>query len=531
MLAQPNAVCNVKSFVMVQTGTYQEQHLRPFNVNINERNINALKEVTRDGLNLGVAAVQDVATDIIAPSANTEGQANIAHGWDSRRFRFIMVVSEEHPFIKSGETLRVFFGYTDHCDASFNHLDPNMRIYFNSETVIINSIEQTPAGPTLKSSIQAANQIITPVDVVQQGPVSFHQPPTNLMLRPEDVFNKGQTMFVTDTLNNSGKFDTPITMALDNRSMSFPGLDYSYSRRRDTSPTRYLSGTLNAFQHAVRECGTDTDSLEILYGESSSHSANSRMSSNPFISRLRDHCGYMENGFVTLADLQAVFPETSYDTVTQYAMDDGRSIRKVSHIGDSETWTGADNESVASSLIAQTIPSVMMDTFFRSVAFSATNGSGPNEYLIEFNPAMIKTLVNVSTELAQAKILELEHRIKTDILNIISRGNQIPFQMIVSSDLSGDTIIDMGYQTQSLTRYIAPTFSDSLFTPVLTRDHNLLTNISSDMIHLVTEVINPYTGFNANSTITPYVHPVAEPVYNTPQMQGNINDYPDLGLL
>ncbi len=529
--------CEVKYFVMVQTGTYKEQFIRPFNVKATSQNVLDLEEATRGGMNLGVSAVQEIASSIVAPAANTEGVTAIENGWDSRRFRFIMVVEETHPFIGSSNTQRVFFGYTDHCDASFNHLDPNMRIYFNSETVIANNIEQTPMGPVMKSHLVGANQIISPVDVTA-GPTNIYQSASTHLIRPEDIFNLGQTEAVAQKLHSTGIINGPIDQSIDYRTLTGKGADYKYSRREDSSPVRFLSGTLSAYQHAVKEADADHldgfngTGFETLLGEASSHSCNQKLSSNAFLSILRERCGYMENGYVTLADLQQCYPETSYDSVTKYSMDNGQSIRKISYAEHSEVWGGADNLSIAASLIGQTVPSVMMDTLFRSISFSVTNGSGPNQYHIDINPNMTKTMVTVARDMIQGNIIEFERRLKTDILNIISRGNQIPFRMVVSSDLAGETIIDISVGSENLTRFIAPTFSDALSAPVITRDMNLVKAISSDMIYLVKSVINPQvnlTGQQYNPNMfTTYEHPQT-PIVNPNINQGN--NYVDLGLL
>ncbi len=519
---QNNVNLSVKNFIMVQTGSYQEQHLRPFAVNATKQALDALTEATNFGTNLGVAAVQEIASDIIQPVANTEGMIGIDQGWRSRRFRFLMKVEESHPFIHGTTTQRIFFGYTDQCDASFNHLDPEMRIYFNSETVISQSIENTPAGPVYKSNIASANQIISPVGYDIKPANAFNYDTLHL-IRPEDIFSLSQTNIVAQKLSSSGAIDGPIHRSIDHRTLSGPGSGYKYSKRRDTSPTRYLSNTLGSYQQAVKEYndnsldGADT-SVETLLGEAAAFSRNSQLYTNTFLAVLRDRAGYMEKGFVTLRELQDMFPETRDPNILMYSMDNGQSMRKVNLAEDSQGWGGADYTSIGASLIAQTVPSIMMDSFFRSISFSVTNGTGPNNYLFDLNPNMTKSIIdNVNM---MPYIHEFERRLSIDTLNSISRGNQLPFRLIVSSDLAGDTVIDISVGGESMARYIAPTFSDSLFSPVVTRDVNLPGTVSNDMYWLVSEVIptnmnvmsQPMQGYNHPQAIlvTPQKHTVGE---------------------
>ena len=90
----------------------------------------------------------------------------------------------------------------------------------------------------------------------------------------------------------------------------------------------------------------------------------------------------------------------------------------------------------------------------------------------------------------------------------------MPFQISMSCDLAGDSVIDIQMAgDNSPVRYVIPTFTDSLFSPVITRDQTLPQTISSDLLYLVGEVIptNKQQGV-FNSFNAPYVHPVAAPI-------------------
>lgn len=487
-----NVNIHVGDFILTQTGTYQEQSLRPFTTNIQADAINALQRSTRGGRNLGVSAVEDVAGSVIRPSATPEADVNIAHGWASRRFRFLMRVVEEHPFNAGHKVQRILFGYTDHSDASVNHLDPEMRIYFNSETVIADQIRNTPNGPVAEPVVLAANQIISPLDMF--GPNSnfsaYHQSPSSYLIRPEDVFGMGQTRSVTEKLQASGQFHGGIDLVLDSRSTVGHGGSYKYSRRRDTSPSRYLSDTLTAYQHAVKEAQMAEDGIvggdqEVLYGEAQSHASNQDIHTNMFFARLKDEAEFMERGYITFKDLQRLFPEVHH--TTKYSLDDGRSIRRVNQAIDSEHWRGSDNLTIAASTLAQVVPSIMMDNYIRTISFAVTNGHGYGEYLIDFHGDGTTGVVPGLSMIGPLE--EFQRRLITDVLNTISMHNQIGFQISMSSDLAGDSVIDIAMDGEPVRRYVAPTFSDSLFTPVITHDRERPQHISSDLLYLVEHTV------------------------------------------
>jgi hypothetical protein len=536
-----NTEVGIRQFILVQTGTYQEQTLRPFETVITDNVIQRLESATHGGKNLGVAAIQGVAANVIRPQAQIEGNVNIANGWKSRRFRFLLKVLEKHPFMMGTTTQRIFSGYTDQCDASINHLDPEMRIYFNSETVVSEVVRDTPNGPVRHAVVTSANQIVAPVDYAM-GANGMTNRPTSHLIRPEDIFSIGQSQQVVDNLNRTGVFKGNVSHVIDSRTMVGQGGEYKYSMRRDTSPTRYLSDTLGAFQHAVRESAMSLDSdsvstgglnLEGIYGEAQSYAANHDIQSNTFLAMLKDHAGYMEKGYITYRELCSLFPEAGrVGEVTHFSMDNGRSIRQVNHADQSFHWGGADQISIAASLLAQVIPAVMMDNFIRNISFGVTNGMGPGNYLLEIHDHSTRSVIDGVHMLPY--LMEFERRLITDVLNTISMNNQIPFQISMASDLMGDSVIDIQLGGESVRRYVAPTFSDSLFSPVITRRDDLPGLISHDMLYLVNSIVN--TGSNNVSVAQAlanqpnYNVQPAQPAVINPQ-QGNSNDNAYFGLL
>lgn len=535
-------------FIAVQTGTYQAQGLRPFKSNTNEAVVNQLRQATHDGLNLGVAAVQEIAADVITPQAMIEAEVKIPYGFTSRRFRLMCRVNESHPFIKGTTTQRIFFGYSDHCDVALGgkELPDDMRIYFNSETIIQEEIVPTPHGPQTKARIVGSNQILSPVDMVSGNNGMFARP-SNFLIRPEDNFNLMQTKAVANKLQTGGLVDVKIDASYDYRSMVGEGGSFKYSQRKNTSPVRYLSSSLSAYQHARAEHNEamgDSDALlfnkgsdptEQLLGEAASMCRNSSIQSNTFLGILREHAGFMEKGYVTWARLKQLFPELANPMVTRFAMDDGRSTRKVSYSEHSQVFSGADHTAIAVSLLSQAIPSIMMDTFFRNVSFAVTNGHGPNDYLFEIHPAGTQSIVQ-NLDMRQY-VQRLEQRIKVDILHNISRGNQIPFKISCSSDLAGETVIDISLGNDPVERYVAPTFADSLFSPVITSNQELSNEIAQGITWLVRNVIDGDTNQPAKIDLSrayiPYQHPVAPDAHFNPQvnLNGAANNVADLGIL
>jgi hypothetical protein len=485
---------SVQLFLLVQSGTYTEQMIRPFETNVARGLRDALTEATQGGLNVGISAVEGVAGDILRPQFTTQGEAHVVNGWRTRRFRFMMKVLEYNPAEPHQQIKRIFFGYSDAADLSHTgRPDPNMRIYFNSETTLSCTYETSPQGGYWNVRPIGSNQIVSPVDMANApGVTTAFGHNTNFLIRPDDIFYHGHSQQAVEKLRQFGNFGNGPVEILDQRSTVSDGTMYQYSRRHDASPSRYLHKTLLGYQHAHKEnvmegnFGYDKASL---YREAGSRIANDHIHKVSFFQLLKTQAGYMEKGFVTLAELSSIFPEVSSEQVTPPpGMDTGQSIRRVNQAEDSEHWRGSNEITVAASSIAQILPAIMMDNLLRYVAINVTNGHGPGNYRMSFADNNSVRAIEDNLYLAP-HLAEFERRLGVDLLNVITRNNQISFELSVGCDISGDTVIMLRLGAEGPIRWVAPTFVDSLFTPVVTNDRERADKISTDLLYLLDEVI------------------------------------------
>lgn len=488
-----NVEHHISKFILTQTGTYQEQQIRPFVTNVNAESMQVLAHDTRDGKNFGVAAMQNAAlANLISLQSTPESIAAVSNGWRSRRFRGILVCMEKSPFAARAETQRVYYVSTDHCEESWQkNLDPQMRIYFNSETIVQERMVPTANGVIPQATVMGSYQIIAPINS-QAG----HQAnPTTYMVRPEDVYHGAQTRIMNEKIRYSGFLgeNTVPDQTIDGRSTMGGSSTQMYNKRSDLAPARYLSRTMLAQQHANKEAALDGvmgQDPELLYGSAGSYISNPSMVSNTFFGLLRDRFpSFVERGFITYGQLCSLFPHL--DSITTYTMDEGRSIRKTNMAEDSNHFNGSDPATMAATLLAQVVPGIMMDNFIESFAFTAMNGAGMSQYNLAPIPNTLKGVVDnlhMSTY-----VEEFFRRVVTDVLESISMRNQIQFSVSMHADLGADSVIDIQMNGQPLIRYVIPTYTDSLFSSVVTQMHDLNDKISKDLMYAAGQVMPTHT--------------------------------------
>lgn len=545
--SQPVAAKNItlEGFWLVQTGTYQAQYVRPLNTESpSPDTINYLNDVTRSGAHIDVANVGEVAGSVVKPSAQVESQINIPNGWTSRRFRFMMKIREESPFDPNGAQIRIFFGYTDNCDVSYSQqLDPEMRIYFNAETQITYQPYPDPNAPGGRSyfpRIVGSNQILSPLDFsdspVQMGPGVINDGAW-YMTRPEDIYHMASADLVKRSIEASQMYEGGIASNVQYETMLSPTQRQKYSHRYDVSPSRYLTNVLKGYQHAYREAEMDPvmgdmsgefgpDTVQ-MYGRASRYLSNDDIGSNSFFAILRDRCGFQELGYVTWRNLCGCFPETEDNTVV--SMDNGQSVRRVSMAEDSDYWRGNDDTNIAVSMLAQVVPAILMDNYMVGISFGVVNSLSPEEpFTIDIHENSVGSIVP-GLNLIQP-INEFKRRLVMDVLNPVTYHGGKSIQLSMVCDLRGESIIDISLDGQEFKRFVAPTFSDSLFSPMITAQQDRLDTLSNDLSYIASQVID---SGQASQQQGPSPGIITDPHgggWNSApnQQNGNTYDYPEL---
>jgi hypothetical protein len=115
-------------------------------------------------------------------------------------------------------------------------------------------------------------------------------------------------------------------------------------------------------------------------------------------------------------------------------------------------------------------------------------------------------------------VAEFFRRVVTDVLESISMRNNISFNVAVHADLGADTVIDISLQGAPAIRYVIPSYTDALFSSVVTQSFDLNEKISKDLIYVAGEMMPT----KSSNQVNHLVNTAGQPLHT--HQVGNPND-------
>ncbi len=446
---------HIAELLMVQTGTYNDQVLRPYTANADPRRVMQLHETTFGGRQFNVNALAGIAGQILVPATNHQGIIPIANGWNESRFRFLMRVECGGPF--GDDTIYIITGYTDHADTSFSRLlDPNMSFFINNIIALTVAIEQTSMGPIERLRLANASHVLS-----DQFNNNLHS------MRPEDVFSTLSASMYTSKEDYRTNFR----------------MGSKLSKRNNGSAPSYLGKALDAHRQAMSQ-SESYDDLTAIMSNASGFVKDSTPSDISPLFILSQKTGWRQNNAVTFTELERLSPNLHDVTHVQLA---AQLPQPAPHSGQSEHFSGLNGETIAVTMLSQSIPSLMMDCILTHVWFNVTNDTLGGNYEFNFGDAGGFSDMDISPFLQS-----FQDRFLAEIFNDITRSNNIVISLQVRIDIRGDSFFEINFDNQGFVEYIIPTFSDALMTPVMTTTTEDLAGLSNTISHLADQLSYSY---------------------------------------
>lgn len=448
---------NVRRLAMVETGTYNDMWRRPYTSTVDNYTMPQLTEVTNNGQDISAQRLATVASSIIRPSASAESQILIPNGWGQTRFRFYLEI--EHQTHAAGCIVQYLTGYTDHPEISHSGLlDPNMRLFFNSNVTVKEIVEMTPMG---------AQTRVVPVDASQilRGDYSGAVGRNDYSMRPEDIYHQmNSTAWAGDDQNVD---------IYDGRIMFSNGI--RKSARNNGVASNFLHKLMLANRAALANVDAASDPMDFT-GSAAGSIQEATISGDMTLSAMMRETGLVETGSITYADLCRMAPMTDNVCTVSLNRNLTRHSTPVNYAGDSEHWAGSNQETVLATMLVQAVPALLMDLLLTDVTFYATNGrTGQMEVTVTDGHSLIFGMDPVPA------LENFRIRLFTDVLAGMTLNNHITLTINQSADFRGDTTLDISINGYPAVPFSTASFADALNTSLITSSADTVRALASDV--------------------------------------------------
>lgn len=477
----------VKSF-FVESGTYQPVFLRPYETNYDEQVAQDYYVETEGGTKIVPSAFSKISSSILKPTAAHQGTINIDNGWNERRMSFVIEVSVPDSFGDSKNV--VLTGYTNHTDVGLTTkaFDPNMRLYLNTSTIVTTLHTRTPhGGYTQRKSITDSSHLLNATvmnnirtNMALQDP---YRDGTLWYATPSNVINEMSNIKYAG--DNQGMYGNRQVVDFRQRTSD---KDVRRSRRENTIPTTYLSKILRGVTDGLTNMGAGigVDENDALINASVAV-REQQLSVDPLIVELALKTGYGENGFVTWRELTSIVPNLDAETkFTNRASQVVQTNIPDAVAGNFQTWQGATFETSIANSVSQLLPAMMTTCMIGSVTFAFNND----------NPTLtpVATAINGQTMIDGIPFASmsptLESRFLSEIAPMITNQGRSVVNLFVQCSLGTETYITISRDGEPPVPFCAPTFCDSLYTPVLSTSQQSITDIAVDLQNIANSVNN-----------------------------------------
>jgi len=460
----------VTRLILREMGEYNDMPIRSFVTDYTPRRADELVEATRGGQDIDAGVLAGVAGRVIRPASRVEGVAGIVSGWSERRFMFIMTVELR----KSDNSImeEVLTGFTNYIGASVMDsrnvkLDREMTFHFNSRFKVRTMKAFGRDGAIWTGTISDNAQVLA-----RQSRPSFSTRPGEsrngtMTMRPEDFFvRQSVAPSFLDAAGSEGFRD--MRAGYGSQALKF-------SRRENTQSAKWLSRTLTAARDAVSNDFLDDEDPSVVAARGRGKVREQLVNNDQIFREMAEDTQIMESGYVTYGELIDMRDNHHLDSIVDVVMADRR--KPVHRRGDTENWGGSDNETIASTIVANAIPTMLMSCMYTEAEIYCTNDTINGEHFVKVSHLVPYLPETDLDEMFNQFISMIKHELLPDLFP----EDGILYEMTVRSSIMGECNIEISVENGPFARFTYPVFCDSVMSPILTERDEVLDTLTKDI--------------------------------------------------
>lgn len=446
-------------FIMLTSGTYQQQHMRSWDFTGGMQDVNSLCAALGAARSVNVTPdlISNVAPGMMQVSARSHGVVGIPNGWNEQRGVFVLVFDAH---MKIGNVITwIVQGYTDYPAFSNAGIAPDMTFY-------INNVFSYARNAMMRNGVQTSYlAMLGNYQFVNPPTLSNHQNQGMWLIRPEDVMS---SLAVNDIMIAGGEvYDTT----------RLSGVGLQTSKHANNVASKMLSDTINHWHHVSGEMSmisTPGSIADGVYGKIVEKKADSDL----FIQLLQGatNSHYSPSNRFQFAQLQAAIPGVMQVYTPVVSSSAGA---RFSQAGQSEGFHGQNLATVLAVNLQSMIPSIMIESLLSSVGFTMSNTTGH----VDAVPLNVQAF-DREIDVRQWNIFK--DRIVREVYPMFSSKGLV-FALTVECSFFHEIKINLQIGSDYV-EYISPTFCNSLYAPIQTPSQSFADDFSRQFGQVVSDI-------------------------------------------
>ena len=483
---QGNRACklSIARLVLQQTGTYNAQYLRPYDLSMDGTTINAIGNRLQDtgGGHVSGKLISDLAGAALAPTASAQSEIYIPNSFDTARVRFMLAVQADYNGtpgqVGGGTTLMYYFqGYTDHPGITMNGaVDEQMTFYINSFIGVSRITKQTMFGFEQRDMIVEKAQMLSDPNWSMNA---SHNTPM-MAMRPMDVFAGIQREYMStgyEYANRGGQL-------ADSRHLL--KAEAMASSRSNNVPGTYMANVLDSYLTVAQSTDFGMGEGNILSNvRQATYEVNP--AENAFIQAINSQSMMAAGNRFTMGILRRIDPNV--DNVTNVNIITGAAVQQIHHAGQTAYWNASDRLTQAAAMLAQAVPAIMIELMISRITVFSHNHDVTG--MMDTRVANPKSLTGADIS---PNLDMFIRRLNEEVLFYMTFGNMDRYTLTMTADMFGESSIVISINSEPETPYVVPSFCDNLMSPVVTasaENYNQVVSGFDTLVRNVSEMTMP----------------------------------------
>ena len=479
----------VRRLILVPVKQQRDVFRRSFEVgNLDNRSLGNLENIIGNSLEgkskISAAAIANASPNLFKQSDVPTDLVAIANGWSTPRLRFLLETSSIDP--SDGFEIKTFIqGYSDYHDPSMqtNSIDPNMSLHINSVVNVKTAV--APGTNHTTSRVIGSFNIIS-----DNNGGSYVEDFSNdlKLIRPMDVFN---------TINARQQYGDENVIDTRNGVSSMCAV----SRRSNNIGSDHISKVINSVVNAKLISDVGHNPADMLM-TGSVNTSEQNPQNTPLIECLSASTGIPAPTVFTvnqLLELDGNLPNVTYLQGNEQTIYNETSAEySALSTNDTEYMDTATIEASIATTVSDSLSSLLMESMISKASMTITNmiPGMDTQFIFSDVKSFMGEIVDVGpyANIVKEKFLTL-------IMPVITKNNAIGIDLVIEVDVLGSTSVGISVNGNPQIVYRLPTFSDALYSPVITNAANqgAITTDMQDILGVTEGVYNAVNYDNDNS--------------------------------